>query len=251
MPKHEQTVKAGREMQDNLIRYLSDARLRKHGAGELPLSEEQARRAEKFSRFLARRYYRDRLVRSFRYSRLFALAGHTAEGVVDAVHFQNFLDECVLGSLEAARRLGEMAVVYLTVPNAPGPWWGELLEYEQGFFLQAATADHGPPTHVPRRGTSALCSSFHWNLPEILACLKSGQAIGDDLKKDVVLLFSRTVAGKIFVVEVEKTTELVWRDIDGLRGATQIAAAAALPLETVQNILQALSEIGAVVLPPA
>jgi len=251
MPKPEQTAKAGRELQDDLIRYLSDARLRKHGAGELPLSENQAGRAEKFSRFLARRYYRDRLVRSFRYSRLFALAGHTVEQVVDAGLFQNFLDECVLGSLEAARRVGEMAVVHLTVPNPPGPWWGELLEYEQGFFLQAATADHGPLTHLPRRGTSALCRSFQWNLPEILPHLKSGQAIGDDLKKDVVLLFSRTVAGKIFVVEVEKTTELVWRHVDGLRRAAQIAAAAALPLETVQNTLQALNEIGAVVLPPA
>jgi len=251
MIKHEQTVKAGRELQDDLIRYLSDARLRKQGAGELPLSEEQAGRAEKFSRFLARRYYRDRLVRSFRYSRLFAQAGRTAAQVVDTSLFQKFLDECVLGSLEAARRVGEMAVVHLTVPNPPGPWWGELLEYEQGFFLQAATADHGPLTHVPRHGTSALCRSFHWNLPEILPRVKSGQTIGDDLKKDLVLLFSRTAAGKIYVVEVEKTTELVWRHTDGVRNVGQIAAAAALPVEAVQSTLQALSEIGAVVLPLA
>lgn len=239
-------------MQDDVIRYLSDARLRKKGAGELPFSAGHAGKAEKFARFLARRYYRDRLVRSFRYSRLFARqVGRTAEQVVDGELFQDFLSECVLGSLEAGRRVGEMAVMHLTVPEAPWAWWHELLEYEREFFLQAATAEQGPVTHVPRRGASALCRAFRWNLPEILARLKSGHPIGEDLKKDVILLFSRTTAGKIYVVEVDKTTEAVLRHTDGVRQVDQIASAAALPVETVQNTLRALSEIGAVVLPPA
>lgn len=63
---------------------------------------------------------------------------------MDTGLFQNFLEECVLGSLQAARHVGEMAVVHLTVPNPPAGWWGELLEYEQGFFLQIATADPVP-----------------------------------------------------------------------------------------------------------
>jgi len=247
---YEASVKTDRDLQDEVIRYLSDARLRRKGAGELPLSVEQAGRAEKFGRFLARRYYRDRLVRSFRYSRLFAQqVGRTAEQVADGELFRNFLNECALGSPEAARCVGEMAVAHLAVSNAPGPWWRELVEYEQGFFLQAATVDHGPVTYIPRRGTSALCRLFRWNLPEFLLRLKSGQPVTDDLEKDVILLFSRTPASKIYVVEVEETTELVWRHTDGLRGVDQIALAASLPLETVQNTLQALSEIGAVVLP--
>ncbi len=78
----------------------------------------------------------------------------------------------------------------------------------------------------------------------------SARNIGDDLKKDVVLLFSRTASGKIYVIEIEEQAERVWRQTDGLRNVDQIASAVSLPLTTVQDTLQALSQIGAVVLPP-
>src|SRR5256885_2888846 len=107
--------KSDRDLQDEVIRYLTDARSRNKNSAEPPLSPEQARKAEKFGRFLARRYYRDRLARSFRYSRLFASAiGRTAEQVVDGELFQGFLNACVMGSLEAAQRAGPMAAMYLS-----------------------------------------------------------------------------------------------------------------------------------------
>src|SRR2546429_147673 len=110
-----------RDLQDEVIRYLADATARKKRSVDLPISPEQARKAEKFGRFLARRYYRDRLARSFRYSRLFASAmGRTAEQVVDGELFQGFLNECVMGSLEAAQRVGQMAVMYLSDVREPG-----------------------------------------------------------------------------------------------------------------------------------
>ena len=62
--------RSDRELQDAVITYLADAALRR-GASDLPLAPEQAQRAGRFARFLARRYYRDRLARSFRYSRRF------------------------------------------------------------------------------------------------------------------------------------------------------------------------------------
>lgn len=243
--------KSDRDLQDEVIRYLADARARKTSSSELPLSLEQAQKAEKFARFLARRYYRDRLARSFRYSRLFASAiGRNAEQVVDGESFQDFLNECVMGSLEAAQRVGQMAVMHLSDVQAPAAWWDELLGYEQAFFLQAATAEAEPVTDFPRRGRSAVCCTFRWTLPEILARLTSAQNIGDDLKKDVLLLFSRTGSGKIYVVEIEESSELVWRHSDGFRRVEHIASAASLPVKTVQDTLQALNRIGAVVLPP-
>jgi hypothetical protein len=250
MPKPESS-KSDRDLQDEVIRYLADARARKTSSSELPLSLEQTQKAEKFARFLARRYYRDRLARSFRYSRLFASAiGRDAEQVVDGESFQDFLNACVMGSLEAAQQVGQMAVMHLSDVQAPAAWWDEVLAYEQAFFLQAATAEAEPVADFPRRGRSAVCCTFRWNLPEILARLKSGQNIGDDLKKDVVLLFSRTGGGKIYVVEIEESSELVWRHSDGFKRMEQIASAASLPLKTVQDTLQALNELGAVVLPP-
>jgi len=243
--------KSDRDLQDEVIRYLADAGVRNKNSSGLPLSPEQAKRAEKFSRFLARRYYRDRLARSFRYSRLFAPAiGRTAEQVVDGESFQDFLNECVMGSLEAAQRVGQMAVSHLSDVQEPGAWWGDLLGYEQAFFLQAATAEAEPVSDIPRRRRSAACLVFRWNLPELLSQLKSARNIGKELKKDVLLLFSRTAGGKIYVVEIEEQADRVWRQIDGLRNMDQIASAVSLPLTSVQETLQALSQIGAVVLPP-
>src|SRR5205823_11336090 len=149
--------KSDRDLQDEVIRYLADARARKKSSAELPLSPEQAQKAEKFGRFLARRYYRDRLARSFRYSRMFSSAiGRTAEQVVDGEFFQDFLNECVMGSLEAAQRVGQMAVTHLSDVQEPGAWWRELLAYERAFFLQAATAGAEPAASIPRRGRSAV-----------------------------------------------------------------------------------------------
>ncbi len=130
MPKAEPS-KSDRDLQDDVIRYLADAGTRNKNSSGLPLSPEQAKRAGKFGRFLARRYYRDRLARSFRYSRLFATAiGLTAEQVVDGESFQTFLNECVMGSLEAAQRVGQMALMYLSDVHEPGGWWCDLLAYE-------------------------------------------------------------------------------------------------------------------------
>jgi len=250
MPKPA-SPKSDRDLQDDVIRYLADGKARNKSSTELPLSPQQARRAEKFGRFLARRYYRDRLARSFRYSRLFAsVIGRTAEQVVDGESFQDFLNECVMGSLEAAQRVGQMAVTHLSDVQEPGAWWRELLAYEHAFFLQAATAGAEPAASIPRRGRSAVSRPFRWNLPEILTRLRSKQNIGDDLKKDVLLLFSRTAGGKIYVVELEDSSELVWRHTDGFQRVEQIASAVSLPVKAVQDTLEALSQIGAVVLPP-
>jgi hypothetical protein len=155
-----------------------------------------------------------------------------------------------MGSLEAAQRVGQMSVTHLSDMLQPGAWWGELLAYEQAFFLQAATAEPEPPADYPRRARSAVSCAFRWNLPEILTRLKSKQNIGDDFKKDVLLLFSRTAGGKIYVVELEESSELVWRHTDGFQRVEQIASAVSLPVKAVQDTLEALSQIGAVVLPP-
>jgi hypothetical protein len=250
MPKPASS-KSDRDLQDDVIRYLADGKARNKSSTGLPLSPDQARRAEKFGRFLARRYYRDRLARSFHHSRLFALAnGRSAEEVVDGESFQDFLNECVMGSLAAAQRVGQMAVTHLSDMQQPGAWWGELLAYERAFFLQAATVEPEPPADFPRRARSAIFCAFRWNLPEILTRLKSKQNIGDDLKRDVLLLFSRTAGGKIYAVEIEVNSELVWRHTDGSQRVEQIASATSLPLKTVQDALRALNQIGAVVLPP-
>jgi hypothetical protein len=235
--------RSDRELQDAIITYLADANLRRGAAG-LPLAQEQAHRAGRFARFLARRYYRDRLARSFRYSRRF---GATAEAVVDTPAFDAFLDDCVLGSLRAAERVADLVVGHFRALPGPGPWWNNLLEYERLFFLQAATTERAIATEFPQPTPSARCRTFAWDLPHLLSRLKSDEPIGEELRREVTLLFSRTHLGRIYVVEVDEATAAVFHAVQSGHGPAQIAATTSLSAAVVQQTVRALEQIGAVV----
>jgi hypothetical protein len=237
-------TRSDRDLQDALITYLADASARSASAVSLPLSAQQAERAGKFARFLARRYYRDRLARSFRHSRRFA---GPAEAIVDTAAFDAFLGDCVLGSLASAERVAQLAVDRLQSLSASPPWWHSLLQYEQAFFLQAATTANGAPAAFPRQGASAQCRRFSWNLPELLLRLKAGEPVNNDLRHEVTLLFSRTHLGRIYVVEVDEAMAAIYYAADGSRSPAQIAEATSLPIATVQTSLDALIQIGALV----
>jgi hypothetical protein len=236
------STKSDRDLQDALITYLADANLRRAPAGLLPLSPEQARRAGRFARFLARRYYRDRLARSFRYSRRFAPA---AERVADAPVFNIFLDVCVLGSVASAERVAGLAVDHVNRLPAPGPWWNDLLQYERLFFLQAATTENEVASASLQPSPSARCHRFSWNLPELLLRLKSGAAMSAELHVEVTLLFSRTGSGRIYVVEVDADTAAVFHGAGARLSPAQIAETTSLPAATVQHALAALAQVGA------
>lgn len=197
----------------------------------------------------AREFYREKLALSFRYSREFSgPLGSVAETIVDTPECEAVLRECAVGSLDCARRLGEMAVVRLDrIPSPPGPWWRDLLNYERGYFLQEATTAEGPPTNRPRRGVSALCTNFSWNMPELLKRLKSGEPITDDLRRPTTLLFARQADGRVCVVEIGGAVEKVFRATNGLRQVDQIAAAAGVGVEDTQRVLKSLADIGAIV----
>jgi hypothetical protein len=236
-----------RTAQDEVIRYLADANVRAQGPHAALISAGEAARAAQFAHFLARRYYRDRLARSSRYSHRFRKqTGRIAEEVVDGAEFDHFLTECVMASLESAQRVGEMARSHLGEALAPAAWWPDLLDYEYAYFLQAATAERGANGHRPSPGVSAVCRRFAWALPEMLPRLRAGEAIADDLRRKATLLFSRTNAGRIYVVEVEPTMESVFRAADGRRTMDEIAEATGVTAEQAQAMLASLADIGAV-----
>jgi len=239
-----------RAVQDEVIRYLADANVRVKGSHGAPICVGEAAKAAQFAHFLARRYYRDRLARSFRYSHRFRKqTGRIAQEVVDGAEFDRFLSECVMGSLESAQRIGEMARAHLTAAPPSAAWWPDLLDYEHAYFLQAATAERGASGDRPAHGLSALCPRFAWALPEMLLRLRAGEAIGDDLRREATLLFSRTHAGRIYVVEVEPELERVFRATDGHRTVDEIAEVTGVPAEQAHSMLASLAGIGAVQLP--
>jgi len=239
-----------RAVQDEVIRYLADANVRAQGPRQGPISAGEAAKAAQFAHFLARRYYRDRLARSFRNSHRFRKqTGRIAEEVVDGAEFDQFLTDCVMGSLESAQRVGEMARAHLSAEPPLDAWWPDLLDYEYAYFLQAATAERGASGDRPSPGVSALCRRFAWALPEMLPRLRAGEAIGDDLRCEATLLFSRTHAGRIYVVELEPEVENVFRATDGHRTENEIAEATGIPTEQAHSMLALLAGIGAVQFP--
>ncbi len=202
----------------------------------------------------ARKFYRDALTASFRYSGLLAArTGRHAEEIVDSAEFAALVADTRPESLEAARRIGDMAVVHLSAASARWPWWKELLAYERAYFLQAASADQRLVTYFPRRGVAATSVHFTWDLPQLLQRIggaaetgAADQSPGDVPRHDITLLFSRAPEGRICVIELEKPAAAVFRFTNGMRKKEQIAEAAGMPLADVEDILQALAQIGAV-----
>ena len=235
-----------RDLQDEIIRYLTEPEAR--AVPTTALAPEQAARAAHFATFLARRYYRDRLGRSFRYSAMMNGIGRRAIDVVEAEEFNRVASREAMGSLAAAQQVGALAVQHLT-PSRDEAWWPALLEYECAHFLQTATSESTQAGEHPRRGVSALCHQFEWHVPELLRRIKAREAIGEagDLHRPVTLLFSRTHAGKIFVMEVDAATAAVFSAVDGARSVVEISERTAMPLLAVEESLQSLREVGAVI----
>src|SRR5437667_8634380 len=238
-----------RELQDEIIRYLTEPAARAKSGATLALAPEQAARAAHFARFLARRYYRDRLGRSFRYSAMLANGnGHRAMDVVETNEFSRTVSSEPMGSLAAAQQVGALAVQHLT-PSRDEAWWPALLDYEHAHFLQTATSEYTEAGEYPRRGASALCRQFDWHMPELLRRIKVRDAISEasDLLRPVTLLFSRTHAGRIFVMEVEEASAAVFEAVDGERNVAEIAELTKMSSLVAEQLLQSLREVGAVV----
>ena len=229
---------------EELLRYLCDARLRKQLPVGFPLSAQRAHRA---ARLLARKYYAGRFERSFQHSRaLFDRTGRQAGDVLGVASFDAFVKDCVLGSFDSARRLGEMAVVHLDGAPHPGAWWRDLVQYEFAYFLQTATTERTIQVMRYRRTAGSWCRVFAWSPPQVLERLRAGEPVTDDLRRECTLLFCRGGGERVTVAEVEKDAEAVFRSTNGLRQPEQIAQAAGLDLESTLQVLEQFVALGAV-----
>ena len=240
--------RSDRNLHDQLIRYLTDASLR--SANKYPdfLDENEAERAERFSQFLARRYYRDRLHRGFRHSARLLGSEGVAASLVDTPAFDVILESFVLGSLATARTVGDLVLSALRGKRSE-EWRTELLQYEFAFFIQLATSEPTPPRSFPQRGVSALVREFQFSVPEILEKIKNGHGPEDARCVSTTLLFSRTQHGRIYVVQLDATACRVMHAVNGSREPAEIAETAGVSEEETNRVLNDLIGIGAV-LPP-
>ena len=236
-----------RNLHDFVIRYLTDADARSGNQNPDFLDGIEVERAKRFSHFLARRYYRDRLHRGFRYSAVL-LGSEAAANLVDSREFDAILESCTLGSLVTAQIVGELALSELRTQGAEN-WWIELLDYEFAFFVQLATSQPTPVSQFPQRGISTLIREFRFRIPELLESLKNKKMPEDVPLKPTTLLFSRTHHGRIYVVELDPTATAVLRAVNGSRPVAEIAGCAAVDQKETERILSDLAGINAVLLP--
>ncbi|MFL6439076.1 MAG: hypothetical protein ACJ71Q_15975 [Terriglobales bacterium] len=252
MPKESTGIgrREDRDLQDSIIRHLTDANARAQGIAVEYLDGPEAERAERFSRFLARRYYRDRLSRGFRYSAKLVDRQNAADHLPDSAQFESILDDCVLSSIATSRAVGELAVTHL-VPFWHEEWWSELLEYERAFFLQLATSEATPSSKFPQRSTSTIVRTFEFDLPELLVRLKSEQIPTQASRRAVTLLFSRTHVGRVYVVELDTLSAAVLDAIDGKTTLERIPSLRRMSATETQRVFTTLAEVGAIVVPTA
>ena len=250
MPKENAGIgkQEDRDFHDQIIRHLTDANARSQEIAVDYLDQPEAERAERFSRFLARRYYRDRLSRGFRYSSKLVDQQNAADHVPDSPQFESILDNCVLGSVATAQAASELAVTHLA-PLRHEMWWSELLEYERAFFLQLAISELTSPSEFLQRGKSTIVRSFEVDLPELLTRLNSEDIPTEASRRAVTLLFSRTHLGKIYVAELDATSAAVLDAIDGKTALERIPSFSGISATETQRVLATLTEVGAIVVP--
>ena len=237
-----------RALQDQIIEFLTDASARSEANDPEFLDGNEVGRAKRFSRFLARRYYRDRLHRGFRHST--ALLGSDAVGnLVDAVEFDPILERCSLGSRATASMVGELAVSELRAKRSE-EWWPELLDYDFSLFVQVATSEPTPVSRFFRNAISTVIRDFRFDIPELLEGSKKARISTNVQCQPATLLFSRTQHGKIYVVKLDATATAVMKAVNGSRHAAEIAECADLGQQETERILADLVRISAV-LPPA
>ena len=154
-----------RAFQDSIIRLLADAPFRHalthvdEGSAYGGMTAHQvegiragdARRVDRFAKFLARQYYRDRIFLFHKYSRALArFTGRSPEAVVHTPEFDNLLPTIILGSRSTARDVSRLVQAYLADARGAPPYAAELARYENAQLL-AESGPRVPPRHAAAR----------------------------------------------------------------------------------------------------
>jgi hypothetical protein len=271
------TIGSDRALQDALIRLLADAPFREaiqrlgDGEGYDGVPAEQiavlrtahAEQIRRFSRFLARQYYHERIAHFHRYSRALARWTHRRpEEVLRSPGFDELLPTLILGSREAARAIADLLQTHLRTPNAP-PYAAELVRYQNVQLVVEAGPrtwrSDEPPVALSTQSTPALHEhacvvDFEWDLPALFPVLLAAARETAPTPEPppaqrarLTLLFARTPRGRVSVL---RCTPAVLDFLSRLGGTSTVATAAAAagiePGEALQ-IANELAGVGALI----
>lgn len=187
-----------RALQDDLIRALADPAYRRSAEWRARELADPAR-IERFARFLARRYYHERVLHFFKYSRALAgVIGRDPEGALRSAAFDDVLPELTLGDRASAARVADLVVAHVGAADGVVPYLGDLLRYERAMMV----AEAGPRTDDGAEESFAL--ELEHDLPEILpALLRPFDAAPDAPLRPCRLVIARSPHGRVTVMVAE------------------------------------------------
>ncbi len=251
-----------REIQDIILRLLCDGPLRhkalQGGALEAEVPPEVLARIDgeglaRFARFLARHFYRERIVHLFKYSRALAhLTGRRPEEVLKSEAFNAQLPRAVIGSRRTAAEVADLLYHYL-VDNSSDilariPYWLNLVRYECAFFVADAIPEEREEPELPARAEGAQLIELEWDLPSILSdILKAPASPPMPPRKPTIILISRSREGRVSSMACSEAIARLFNLIDGKNHVASLAEKSGLSREAVDKALARLAEIGAII----
>ena len=257
----------GRSLHDALLTVLSDGPLRARlltgdssvsgalGREEwVVLSRVSGERLCCMARFLARHFYRERIVRLFRHAR--TLAPHTGRdplAVLTTPAGLASLDQSVLGTTASAERVVSLVEDFLIGDDAEIrraiPYWRDLVRYHATMFRVEAGAPYfgggqgGPPCRTPSTRTLEL----DWDIPGVIADLRKGPPPVPIAKPaPTCLLVARARHGRVTAARCSQPIRVLVEAADGQRTVDQLARMSGLSVQEIGGLLPQLEEIGAI-----
>lgn len=256
----------GRSLHDALLRALTDGELRRRlldgdptvadalGEAETAvLKRANPERLRRLARFMARHFYRERIVRLFRYSRTLALAkGRDSSVVLESTAFSSLLDSAVLGSPATASAVAQLVEARLLADLSDRPYGAALVGYEGAMFRAEAGprrwhAPAGARDGIPVRAAHARIIELDWNLTPLIAALRSGASSPPEpVREPTRLLVALSPRGRVTSVRCPDAVLRLLEALDGHTRPAEAARGAGLREGEASALLAKLAEIGAV-----
>lgn len=254
----------GRSLHDALLRVLTDGELRRRlldgdsGVGQVlgvdeaaMLARSDRERLRHMARFMARHFYRERIVRLFRYGRALAReAGRDPLDVLGSAAFRDLLESVVLGSeasADAVARLVEGELLQaLSVPFAR-----DLVRYEGTLFRVEAGprqwSEGGGRQHgLPVKSARARILELEWDVTALFPALRRGDPVTAlPAREPTRLLVALSPRGRVHSVRCPGALLRFLGALDGKRRAAEAGAAAGVEGD-LRHLLDQLTDLGAI-----
>jgi len=254
----------GRALHDWLLRVLSHGPLRAQLLGmddkvtAISSDEWQTlrrvpkERLRNMARFLARHYYGERIARLFRHVRRLAhQTGRDPLSVLDTPQAWTVFDHAVLGSSDTAEEMVSLLETFLLEDAADiqkrFPYWEDLVRYQATMFRLEGLRAEERAIDYPCRSASAKIVQCRWDIPAILADLRSSNdRQSAAVHVPSILLIASSPDRQVTTLRCTPNVQRLFEAADGTRTVEELGLAADCSVQQTEQVLRQMKDIGAI-----